>query len=128
MQKSTLALAVASVLAGFATPALAQTTYGDTARVVSATPITEHVVVKHECVVASSEGAAAAPCQTGTASGDRVVGYDVRYEYNGREFSIRMPYDPGPQMAVNVEVRPPMPAPPRDAVARPRTPNYRGTY
>lgn len=48
-----------------------------------------------------------------------VVGYDVRYEYNGREFRTRLPYDPGPQLPVNVEVRPP---------AAPISPNYRGTY
>jgi uncharacterized protein YcfJ len=52
---------------------------------------------------------------------ERIVAYDVRYEYNGREFSTRMPYDPGPEMAVNVEVRPPLPP------MRPR-PVYRGPY
>jgi uncharacterized protein YcfJ len=38
---------------------------------------------------------------------DVIVGYDVRYEYNGREFRTRLPDDPGPQNAGNVEVRPP---------------------
>ncbi len=36
-----------------------------------------------------------------------VVGYDVRYEYAGREFTTRMAYDPGAEMPVNVDVRPP---------------------
>src|SRR4051812_22763799 len=53
---------------------------------------------------------------------ERVVGYDVRYEYNGREFRTRMAYDPGPEMPVNVEVRPP--APPRAAYG-PTPPTYR---
>ena len=203
MQKTNLALAVATLLAGFATSASAQV-YGDTARVISATPITERVAVpKRECLVepsgydqpapppairsdsggtsgagavlgaivggvighqfgsssggrdhgtaagavigglignsiekdqsgyqrAANEAPAPRPippgCETVTEMSDRIVGYDVRYEYNGREFRTRMPYDPGPQMAVNVEVRPPMP---RDNAVGPRPPHYRGTY
>ncbi len=48
-----------------------------------------------------------------------ISGYDVRYQYNGREFSARLPQDPGPEMPVNVDVRPPyartadVPPPPR---------------
>jgi uncharacterized protein YcfJ len=145
MQKTQLALAVASLLVAFAASASGQM-YGDVARVVSATPISERVPVpRRECLMeptgtgtvpggyqrAANEPAPRAippGCETAPEMTERVVGYDVRYEYNGHEFSIRMPYDPGPQMAVNVEVRPPMPAPPRDPLARPRTPNYRGTY
>jgi len=56
---------------------------------------------------------------------ERIVGYDVRYEYNGREFRTRMPHDPGAQMPVNVEVRPPLA---RDSRPGPRTPHYRGTF
>jgi len=56
-------------------------------------------------------------------SPDRIVGYEVRYEYNGHEFSTRLPFDPGPEMAVNVEVRPPV----AEAMA-PRRPMYRGPY
>lgn len=59
-------------------------------------------------------------CQDAPDSRERVVGYDVRYEYNGREFRTRMPYDPGTEMPVNVEVRPP--------VARALPPSYRGPY
>jgi uncharacterized protein YcfJ len=58
-----------------------------------------------------------------------IVGYDVRYEYNGRQFQTRLPQDPGPQMPVNVEVHPPLPPPPARAAADgPRPPAYRGTY
>jgi uncharacterized protein YcfJ len=56
---------------------------------------------------------------------DGIAGYDVRYEYNGREFRTRMPYDPGPQIPVNVEVRPPASSLPPSG---PRTPAYRGPY
>lgn len=63
-------------------------------------------------------------CDTVAESRERIVGYDVRYEYNGREFRARLPYDPGPEMPVNVEVRPPA----ANASLGPRRPAYRGTY
>lgn len=56
---------------------------------------------------------------------ERIVGYDVRYEYNGREFRTRMPYEPGPQIPINVEVRPPASNLPQGG---PRMPSYRGPY
>lgn len=37
---------------------------------------------------------------------ERIDGYRVTYEYNGREFTTRMPYDPGETMRVRVEVSP----------------------
>ena len=54
---------------------------------------------------------------------DRIVGYDVTYEYNGHTFTARMPNDPGQEMPVNVDVRPPMQA--RGAYAPPPPPAYR---
>jgi uncharacterized protein YcfJ len=54
---------------------------------------------------------------------ERVVGYDVSYQYNGRDFRARMAYDPGPEMPVNVEVRPP--ADPRASAYGPTPPTYR---
>ena len=56
---------------------------------------------------------------------ERVVAWDVRYEYNGREFSARMGYDPGPEMPVNVEVRPPASTRPYAAGPGPLPPSYR---
>ena len=53
---------------------------------------------------------------------DRVVAYDVTYEYNGHAFRTRLPYDPGPEMPVNVDVRPPEQT--RSAYAPP-PPSYR---
>jgi len=55
---------------------------------------------------------------------DKVVGYDVTYQYNGHEFQARMPYDPGPEMPVNVDVRPPV-TPRAAAWNGPATPSYR---
>jgi uncharacterized protein YcfJ len=37
---------------------------------------------------------------------ERVVGYDVVYRFQGREFSTRLPYDPGPSLPVHVTVAP----------------------
>ena len=212
MKKPVLALALAAVLGGLASSASAQV-YGDTARVISATPIYDRVAFpRRECrtepatghverrvrpdpagyrparndgigpgailgaivggVIGHQFGNSTGGRDHGTAAGavigglvgnsiekdaddgyrragretyvervpvtrdvqrcdtiadatERIVGYDVRYEYHGREFRTRMPYDPGEKMPVNVEVRPPLS---RDSLAGPRTPNYRGTY
>lgn len=42
-------------------------------------------------------------CQTATAYENRVVGYDVMYDYAGQRYSARTARDPGRQMAVNVQ-------------------------
>lgn len=36
----------------------------------------------------------------------RVQGYDVTYQFNGRLYNTRLPYDPGRRIAVNVDVQP----------------------
>ncbi|KGQ17720.1 putative exported protein [Lysobacter dokdonensis DS-58] len=40
------------------------------------------------------------------ANDGRVVGYDVTYEYNGRQFMTRTQYHPGDRIRVRVDVRP----------------------
>ena len=42
-------------------------------------------------------------CQTVSTYENRVVGYDVVYEYAGQRYSTRMARDPGRQIAVNVQ-------------------------
>jgi uncharacterized protein YcfJ len=37
---------------------------------------------------------------------ERIEGYRVTYEYNGRQFTTRLPYDPGERIRVRVDVRP----------------------
>lgn len=37
---------------------------------------------------------------------ERIDGYRVTYEYNGREYTTRMPYDPGERLRVRVAVAP----------------------
>ena len=63
-------------------------------------------------------------CDEVAQTRERLVGYDVRYEYNGHEFRTRLPYDPGNEIPVNVEVRPPA----ANLPIAPRAPSYRGTY
>ncbi len=41
-----------------------------------------------------------------TAWRDEVVAYRVNYHYQGRNYVTEMPYDPGPRLPVNVDVRP----------------------
>ena len=45
-------------------------------------------------------------CRTVSDYSERVVGYDVLYRFQGREFTARLPYDPGPELPVNVTVAP----------------------
>ena len=55
-------------------------------------------------------------CRTVEEVREATVGWDVRYEYNGREFFTRLPYQPGRNIHVRVDVQPvadnPPPAPP----------------
>ena len=209
MKKIILGAALASTLAAFANAASAQT-YGDVARVISASPIYDRAAVpRRECrteqvtayeerravrapeprdsggigagtvigaivggVIGHQFGGSSAGRDHGTAAGaivgglvgnqvdrdsdpgyrgesrdvavervpvtrevqrcddleesrERIVGFDVRYEYNGHELRTRLPYDPGNQIPVNVEVRPPTA---EATLASPRAPSYRGTY
>lgn len=41
-------------------------------------------------------------CGTQTSYETRVVGYNVVYEFGGRQYSVQMPQDPGPTIRVNV--------------------------
>lgn len=41
-------------------------------------------------------------CSTQTSYENRTVAYNVRYEYAGREYSVQMPYDPGPTVRLQV--------------------------
>jgi uncharacterized protein YcfJ len=65
-------------------------------------------------------------CRTVNEVREATVGYDVRYDYNGRQFTTRMPNDPGRFIHVRVDVAPVIEEP--VAVAPPpgpRPPQYR---
>jgi uncharacterized protein YcfJ len=63
-------------------------------------------------------------CRTVNEVREATLGYDVRYEYRGRQFTTRMPYDPGRALEVRVDVTPVEPAPVRDGRPVPRPPAY----
>lgn len=68
-------------------------------------------------------------CRTVDEVREATVGYDVRYEYNGRQFVTRMPSDPGRFVRVHVELQPvieqPVAPPPPPSGPGPRPPAYR---
>jgi uncharacterized protein YcfJ len=41
-------------------------------------------------------------CRTETVYENRVVGYNVTYEYAGKQYMVQMPRDPGPTIRVNI--------------------------
>jgi uncharacterized protein YcfJ len=45
-------------------------------------------------------------CRQVEGYAERVVGYDVVYRFQGREFTTRLPYDPGASLPVSVTVAP----------------------
>ena len=50
-------------------------------------------------------------CGTQTVYENRTVGYDVTYEYAGRQYRVQTPQDPGPTLRVQVSpLVPPMQA------------------
>jgi uncharacterized protein YcfJ len=51
-------------------------------------------------------------CRTVNEVREATVGYDVRYEYRGRQFTTRMPYPPGRTIPVSVDIQPVPDAPP----------------
>lgn len=63
-------------------------------------------------------------CRTVQETREATIGYDVVYEYAGREFTTRLDRDPGRNLRVRVEVIPVEGEPPRPA-PRPRAPAYR---
>jgi uncharacterized protein YcfJ len=44
-------------------------------------------------------------CSTHDTTRQVLIGYDVRYRFNGREFITRLPYDPGEFLKLNVSYR-----------------------
>jgi uncharacterized protein YcfJ len=44
-------------------------------------------------------------CRTVADSDAQIIGYDVSYDYNGRQFSMRLDHDPGRWLTVGQEIR-----------------------
>ena len=62
--------------------------------------------VGNEIARRSGDPRAVERCRTVSEYEDRVVGYDVVYRFQGRDFATRLPYDPGRELPVNVTVAP----------------------
>ena len=56
--------------------------------------------------------------------GGAVAGYDVRYEYQGREYVTRMDRDPGPRLFINRDIN--SNGKPLDSMGRDLDPNHSG--
>lgn len=61
-------------------------------------------------------------CRTIHEVREATLGYDVRYEYRGRQFTTRLPYDPGRALEVRIDVTPVEPA--YESRPGPRPPSY----
>ena len=64
-----------------------------------------------------AQQAATPTCTTENAIENRTVGYDVVYEYGGRQYSTRLPYDPGPTVRLQVAQGSMAPSAPAQGVA-----------
>lgn len=51
---------------------------------------------------AAGYGRVVPQCFTETTMENRTVGYNVTYEYNGRQYTVQMPHDPGPTVHLQV--------------------------
>jgi uncharacterized protein YcfJ len=45
-------------------------------------------------------------CTTQTILENRVSGYNVTYEFNGKQYNVQLPRDPGPTIKLNVSPAP----------------------
>lgn len=45
-------------------------------------------------------------CTTQNVMENRVMGYNVTYEFNGKQYSVQLPRDPGPTIRLNVTPAP----------------------
>jgi len=61
-------------------------------------------------------------CATQTTYENRTVGYNVQYEYAGKNYTVQMPYDPGP--TIRLQVSPVSSSQPTDGVQTAAAPLY----
>lgn len=79
-----------------------QTAWAQTyAPVLSSTPIYDVQLSPHtQCTPAAVDGATR--CTTHMVREEQLLGYEVRYSYEGQQFVQRMPHDPGARIAINL--------------------------
>lgn len=72
----------------------------DVGRVTSSTPVVQQVAVPHR--VCSTDALGVQQCTQQTVYEDRTVGYNVVYEFAGKQYAAQLPQDPGPTVALQV--------------------------
>ncbi len=88
----------------------------ETARVISATPVTQQVAVPRQACATYAAPGVAPQCSTQTIYESRTVAYNVVYEYGGKQYSVQMPQNPGSTLRLQIAGTPvPVPAPPTGA-------------
>ncbi|HEY4665316.1 MAG TPA: hypothetical protein VIG85_10065 [Comamonas sp.] len=93
-------LAGACILTCIPLATWAQQAYGT---VLEATPIYEEVAIpQEEC----TEFAKQKRCETSTTYEEKLVGYDVLYEYNGQQHAQRMAHKPGKRIPIQAATSP----------------------
>ena len=73
----------------------------ETGRVISSTPIVQEVAVPRQVC---NQQQNVQHCTTQTFHENRTVGYDVTYEYGGRQYTAQMASDPG--LSVQLQISP----------------------
>ena len=97
----------------FAGVSLAQ----DMARVVSSTPILQPVGVPRQVCSTEPTPGNTPHCSSQTFYENRPVGYNVVYEFGGRQYTVELPNDPGPTLQLQITpMNASAPSPPAAAV------------
>lgn len=82
------------------------------ARVVSSTPISQAVEVPRQICIRSDAGELM-NCKTEMTRETRIIGFNIVYEYGGKQYTVQMPSDPGPSVRLQIgpAISEPIPAP-----------------
>ncbi|MEQ1517079.1 MAG: hypothetical protein ABL931_11390 [Usitatibacteraceae bacterium] len=96
--KKLLVISGLTMMAGLANVAMAQ----EVGKVISSTPVTRDVgVPQSQC---APDAIPNDPCRSVTHFEKRTFGYNVVYEYAGKQYTAQLPEDPGP--TVNLQISP----------------------
>lgn len=71
-------------------------------RVISSAPVIQQVAVPRQVCTAQPGTDNAQQCSVQTTQENRTVGYNVVYEYAGKQHSAQLPYDPGPTIRLRL--------------------------
>jgi len=74
----------------------------DVARVISSTPIVKKVGVPRQVCSTDQSADRTTQCSTQTFYENRPVGYNVVYEFGGKQYAVELPSDPGPTLQLQI--------------------------